>query len=84
MSFYDDKTFTWELYAIADELDNCVPIPPANGIWEQIDSDTFQLTDDDFIYEADYNGTHLYMNFFIEPTNEDPEGIHIRFVFLRS
>ena len=31
MSFYEDYTFAWELYAVTDEFLSCVPIPPAEG-----------------------------------------------------
>ncbi|WP_452227315.1 lipocalin family protein [Lacinutrix cladophorae] len=84
ISFYEDNTYAWVAYALADEFINCVPIPPAEGTWEQIDYNTVQLTDDDIVFDMDYDDTYLYLNAFIPASQNEPEGIHIQFVFIKS
>ncbi len=84
MTFLNDNTFVWQLYAVTSYSD-CVPItPPTTGTWEYLDITTVELTDDDRVFQVTFNETTLIMNFISEPTVENPEGISILFVFLRS
>lgn len=84
LSFYSDKTFAWEIFAVTDDFIDCVPAPPAEGVWEYIDNRSAQLTDDGNIFEVNFTENYLYMDFYIEATDTNPEGIAIHFAFLKS
>lgn len=84
MSFYADKTFTWTIYAVTDDDLDCVPASPAEGIWEYIDNKSAQLTDAGNNFEVNFTENYLYMDFYIDPTDSNPEGIAIHFAFLKS
>ncbi|MGB1308822.1 MAG: hypothetical protein ACPG6B_07925 [Oceanihabitans sp.] len=84
MTFYQDHTFAWEAYAIANEFGDCIPIAPAQGVWEQINHNTIEITDNDIVFQVTYNETFLYLNSTIEPNQDQPNGVSIRFTFTRN
>ncbi|WP_033957231.1 lipocalin family protein [Psychroserpens jangbogonensis] len=84
MTFLNDNTFVWQLYGINSSYE-CIPItPPATGTWENIDNTTAELTDDDRVFQVTFTETTLIMKFRVDTTDENPEGISVLFVFLRS
>ena len=55
-----------------------------NRNWEYLEKDRVQLTDNNNVFEVRFTDTTLVMEFGEAITNENPDGIHVIFVFLRS